>query len=215
MERTRRHRTLSEGLRYLALGDSYTIGTGATDAARSWPAIITSRLASESRRDVVLTNPAVNGFTTLDLIKRELPLVALWKPDFVTVLIGVNDLVRGRTPDQYRESLIKIYDEVRSLRLATGRAAAVSIPTWSYVPAAADYGGSDQVERLTRMFNAVAEKEARSHGLTWIDITEASTSGAGTPDWIASDELHPGDAQYAAWADAIWRALSDSWVAVS
>lgn len=179
--------------RYLALGDSYTIGTGASDPSKAWPSIIAARLGAE------LTNPAVNGFTTLDLIKHELPLVERLKPDLITVLIGVNDLVQGRTPDAYRKSLTTIYEAL------AGRVAAVSIPTWSYVPAAADFGGADHVERLTRVFNDVAREEATSLGFTWIDITSVSTSGIGTSGWIASDQLHPGDAQYAAWAEEIWR----------
>jgi acyl-CoA thioesterase I len=199
VERPGRHRTL----RYLALGDSYTIGTGASDESHSWPAIIASRLGAE------LTNPAVNGFTTLDLINQELRLVQRLKPDFVTILIGVNDLVQGRSPEQYRHSLTTIHDAIAELPSA--RVAAVSIPTWSYVPAAADFGGKDHIERLTRIFNEVAREEATRRGFKWIDIGEASTSGIGSKGWIASDGLHPGDPQYAAWAEAIWSALRDDW----
>jgi lysophospholipase L1-like esterase len=202
VERPGGHRTL----KYLALGDSYTIGTGASDESHSWPAIIASRLGAE------LTNPAVNGYTTQDLIKHELRLLESVNPDFVTVLIGVNDLVQGRSPEQYRKSLTTIYDAVAELTATKGaRVAAVSIPDWSYVPAAADFGGKDHVERLTRIFNEVAREECTKRGFTWIDIGQASTSGIGTEGWIASDQLHPGDAQYAAWAEAIWSAVRDSW----
>jgi acyl-CoA thioesterase I len=192
VERAGGHRTL----RYLALGDSYTIGTGASDESRSWPSIIAERVGAE------LTNPAVNGYTTVDLIRDELPYVERVQPDLVTVLIGVNDLVQGRSADQYRRSLATIYDAVRGRRVA-----AVSIPTWSYVHAAAGFGGQDHVEKLTTAFNDVARGEATKRGFTWIDITGASTSGIGTRGWIASDRLHPGDAQYAAWAEVIYEAI--------
>ncbi len=184
-------------MRYLALGDSYTIGTGASDPSKSWPSIIASRLGAE------LTNPAVNGYMTLDLILHELPYLERLKPDLVSILIGVNDLVQGRTREQYRDSLVHIYDAVLTLEVRP-RTAAISIPTWSYVPAAEDFGGRDRVERLTAVFNGVARQEALERGFTWIDLTEASTSGVGTVGWIASDDLHPGDPQYAAWAEAIW-----------
>jgi lysophospholipase L1-like esterase len=187
-------------MRYLALGDSYTIGTGASDDSHSWPSIIASRLGAE------LTNPAVNGFTTLDLIRDELPYVQRVQPDLVSILIGVNDLVQGRSPEDYRRSLVTIYHEVA--KVPGRRVAAVSIPTWSYVPAANDFGGKDHVERMTLIFNRVVENEARAHKFTWIDIAGASTSGVGTSGWIASDGLHPGDKQYAAWAEVIWSAVN-------
>jgi len=186
-------------VRYLALGDSYTIGTGASDDAHAWPSIIAGRLGAE------LTNPAVNGYTTEDLIRDELPLFRKLQPDVVTVLIGVNDLVQGRTPDAYRKSLRTIYDEVKDARVV-----AVSIPTWSYVPAAADFGGAAHVERLTGIFNTAAREEAETRGFAWVDIGPVSTSRVGSRGWIASDQLHPGDAQYAAWAEAIWPVVRDA-----
>jgi lysophospholipase L1-like esterase len=188
-------------LKYLALGDSYTIGTGASDGSRSWPSIIARRLNAE------LTNPAVNGYTTLDLIRDELPYLERLKPELVSILIGVNDLVQDRSSDQYKDSLSRIYDAVLDLEIPP-RVVAISIPAWSYVPAAADFGGKDRVATLTGVFNAVAEREARMRNFRWVDIGEASTSGIGSAGWIASDDLHPGDAQYAAWAEAIWPAVN-------
>jgi lysophospholipase L1-like esterase len=190
-------------MKYLALGDSYTIGTGASDETRAWPSIIAGRIGAE------LTNPAVNGYTTLDLIRDELPYLERDPPDIVSILIGVNDLVQGRSAAQYRESLRTIYDRIQDLGLPKGRVIAVSIPAWSYVPAAADFGGAEHVAAQTSIFNEVAREEAEVRGFTWVDITEASMSGIGTAGWIASDELHPADAQYAAWAEAVWKAAGD------
>ena len=60
-------------MRYLALGDSFTIGTGTTPD-RSFPAVLLTRWW-DAGRECDLRNPAVNGFTTDDLIRDELPLV--------------------------------------------------------------------------------------------------------------------------------------------
>jgi len=117
----------------------------------------------------------------------------------VTVLIGVNDLVQGRGLDEYRGSLRTIYAAIESARVI-----AVSIPTWSYVPAAADFGGADRVDKLTSTFNEVAREESENRSFSWVDIGPASISGIGTRGWIASEQLHPGDAQYEVWAEVIW-----------
>jgi acyl-CoA thioesterase-1 len=196
-------------LRYLALGDSYTIGTGASSPAHSWPRIVAARLAEQTGGQVELTNPAINGFTTQDLIEDELPQVQRLKPDLVTILIGVNDLVRERTPEDYRTSLVRIYDEVGGEKAPDGRVFAVSIPNWSVVPAAREYGDPEQIRHLTDAFNDVAREEAMARGFAWIDITAASISGLGSAGWISADGLHPGDRQYAAWAEVIWYSVRE------
>jgi acyl-CoA thioesterase I len=207
--------TKAEALRYLALGDSYTIGTGASSKARNYPTILAARLTKAKGRKVGLTNPAVNGFTTLDLIANELGYIDRLKPQLVSILIGVNDIVQGRSPEHYRTSLVRIYDAVGALGLPPGQVVAISIPNLSEVPAAPNFGDKDALRRLTDTFNSIAQREAETRGFKWIDITAVSTSAMGSPGWISSDQLHPGDAQYAAWADAIWTAVQQTWTAAS
>jgi acyl-CoA thioesterase I len=165
---------------YLALGDSYTIGTGASSEAHNYPSILAARLTKTTGAKVGLTNPAVNGFTTQDLIDSELGYVSRLKPQLVSILVGVNDLAQGSTPEQYRRSLAKIYDAVATLGLPEGRVVAISIPNWSVVPAAATFGDVNRIRNLTDTFNAIAQLEAQARGFTWVDITEVSTSGLGS-----------------------------------
>jgi lysophospholipase L1-like esterase len=156
-------------------------------------------------------NPAVNGFTTIDLIARELGYIGELKPDLVTVLIGANDQVQGRSADQYRESLVEIYDTIAGLDLPPGRVVAVSIPDWSVVPAATDYGEPARIHSLTESFNAIARAEALDRRFTWADLTEVSGRAKESPGWIATDGLHPSDTQYAAWAETIWAVAAEVW----
>ena len=199
---------------YLALGDSYTIGTGASHESRNFPSLLAVHVQETTRREVEVVNPAVNGFTTIDLLAKELGYITDLKPDLVSVLIGVNDLVQGRRAQQYRESLIEIYDAIAATQLPAGRVAAISIPNWSVVPAAREYGDPARVRSITEQFNAVARQEAEARSFLWVDLTEVSTRATGSTGWIAADDLHPGDAQYAAWAEEIWSHLRDSWSSV-
>jgi acyl-CoA thioesterase I len=196
---------------YLALGDSYTIGTGASHESRNFPSLLAEKLRAASGREVRVVNPAVNGFTTIDLLAREIGYLTQVEPDLISVLIGVNDLVRGRSVDAYRESLAEIYDAIATRHLPDGHVVAVSIPDWSVVPAARDYGDPARIHALTEEFNAVARDAADARGFAWVDITSVSTRGVGTFDWVSADDLHPGDPQYAAWADEIWSRVELSW----
>ena len=150
---------LSE-LIYLALGDSYTIGTGATHESRNFPSLLALQVQAATGRDVRVVNPAVNGFTTVDVLAREIGFIDQLHPDFVTVLIGVNDLVRGRSVEQYRESLVEIYEAIATVELPRGRVAALSIPDWSVAPSARDYGDPLSLKRSTDAFNAVARPQS-------------------------------------------------------
>jgi len=173
---------------------------------------VAARLTKAIGKKVGLTNPAVNGYTTEDLIANELGYLRKLKPQLVSILIGVNDLVQGRTIEQYRSSLVEIYDAVAALELGRGLTVAISIPNWSVVPAAASFGAPDELKGLTDAFNELAQREAKARGFMWVDITEVSTSQTGSRGWISSDQLHPGDAQYARWADVIWDAVREPWV---
>jgi lysophospholipase L1-like esterase len=197
------------------LGDSYTIGTGASDESHNFPSILSGLLSKATGTRVEVTNPAVNGYTTLDLIAKELPFIERVKPDLVTVLIGVNDLVQNRSVDEYKASVTQIYDRIRGLALEDGRVAAISIPNWSVAPAATQFGEPTFIKSVTNAFNTAARREALDRGFTWVDVTWVSTYRLGTPGWIAPDQLHPGDPQYAAWAETIWDNVRDSWARVA
>ncbi len=79
------------------------------------------------------------------------------------------------------------------------------------VPAARYYGDPARLHRLTDAFNAAARNEAEKRAFTWIDVGPASRKGLGTSGWISADDLHPGDAQYAAWAEEIWARVGPDW----
>ncbi len=197
-------------VRYLALGDSYTIGTGATETSRNFPSLLAQRLERASGRPVAVLNLGVNGFTTHDLIRVELP-PARQTPDLVSVLIGANDVVQGSDAAAYRQALQTIYDFVARFRLAAGRVLTVAIPDFSVVPTAGDYGKPETLRARIDAFNQIAGEESQARRFDFVDISEVSRSGISRSDWTAADGLHPADAQYAAWADVIWRAVEVDW----
>ena len=182
--------------RYLALGDSFTIGTGTTPD-RSFPAVLV-RIWRETGRLTELKNPAVNGYTTDDLITDELPLLATFQPTLVTLLIGANDIVQGSREDRYRAQLARIHGAIRSAAPAA-RVVALPQPDWSRSPAAAGFGDPAMIARTIERFNAAARDEAERAGAGWTDLFPLMRRQA-EKGMFAPDGLHPSAEAYAEWA---------------
>jgi acyl-CoA thioesterase-1 len=185
--------------RFLALGDSFTIGTGTTPD-RSFPAVL-ARLWTERGRDVVLSNPAVNGYTTDDLIRDELPLVASFQPTLVTLLIGANDIVGASTEERYREQLRVIHEQLDA-DASDARVIALPQPDWSLSPAGGGYGDLTALARTIARFNEIARDEAGRAGALWVDLFRLMRE-QGRKKMFASDGLHPSAEAYSEWARAL------------
>lgn len=187
--------------RYLALGDSFTIGTG-SPVARSFPARLVARWR-EQGCGVELSNVAVNGFSTADVIAEELPAVTAFRPTLVTVAAGANDIVRGRSIDEYRSDVRRI---LAAAAAGGARVVVLPQPDWSGSPAAAAFGSREALAKEIVLFNAVLAEEARARKLTFVDLWPLMRAQAASGQ-IASDGLHPSAEAYDAWAAELARAL--------
>jgi len=185
-------------IRYLALGDSFTIGTGTTPE-KAFPALLASRWRAAGHA-VELLNPAVNGYTTDDLIARELPHVPVFKPTFVTLLIGANDIVRGGSDDKrYRGQLRRIYAQLRDEGVPGSATVALPQPEWSRSPAASPYGTTEALLTRIAHFNAIAMEEAENAGARYVDLYPLMHRQAAA-EMLAPDGLHPNAEAHEEWA---------------
>jgi lysophospholipase L1-like esterase len=194
-------------VRYLALGDSYSIGTG-VGVERSFPSRLTERWRSRGLR-VELLNLAVNGYTTDDLIRDELPRVAAFGATITSLLIGANDIVVGRDPATYRSRLRAILAHLRTDGIDARRLVVVSSPDWSGAPEAARFGERARVARLAETFAVVAREEAERIGSRFFDVVPLSRSETERA-MFANDRLHFSADAYAEWAAEIDAALASS-----
>jgi acyl-CoA thioesterase-1 len=164
------------------------------------------RLWGDRGRDVVLRNPAVNGYRTDDLIAEELPLVAEFKPTIVTVLIGANDIVAGSSDVRYREQLRVIHQRVRA-DASSAAVYALPQPDWSLSRAGASFGEPSEIAMRIERFNAIAREEAERAGATYVDIFPLMRDQM-RRGMFAPDGLHPSAAAYAQWAEALRERLA-------
>lgn len=182
-------------LRYVALGDSYTIGTSVTERER-WPNQLVARLPQLE----LVANLGVNGFTSRDLIEVELPKLPALKPEVVTVLIGVNDVVQGVASSTYRDNVIEILRQLRAL-VGQDRILIVTIPDYTVTPQGGSFGDPARQAAAIRDNNAVMTQLAA--GIRVVDIYDISLGAATDRSLVAPDGLHPSGAQYALWVERI------------
>lgn len=188
-------------LRYVALGDSYTIGTSVGETER-----FPSQLVATLPQLDLVANLGVNGFTSRDLIEVELPRLPGLRPDVVTVLIGVNDVVQGVPAEVYRANVVRILDALIE-HVGAGRIVAVTIPDYTVTPAGADYGDPAKQSAGIQRNNAIMTELATARGIVVVDIFDISLEGAADRGLVAGDGLHPSGAQYGRWVERIAPAM--------
>ncbi len=191
-------------LRYVALGDSYTIGTATRGEAERWPNQLAERLAAGGGTvDVRLeANLGVNGFTSRDLIEVELPQLDRLAPDFVSVLIGVNDVVQGVPEATYARNVGTILDELVA-RVGPEWIVVVTTPDYTVTPRGGDYGDPAAQAAAIRRVNEIIAAAAAARGIAVVDIHDISLRAAADRSLVADDGLHPSGAQYEIWVDRI------------
>lgn len=187
-------------LRYLALGDSYTIGEGVAPAGR-WTHQLAAALRAEG---IALGDPftiARTGWTTDELDAAIDAAAPACDHDFVTLLIGVNNQYRGRGVDGYAAQFEALL--ARAIAFAGGRASRVlvlSIPDWGATRFGHDSGRDlAQVARELDAYNAVARALCQREGVAFVDITPTSRAHGDDAAMLADDGLHPSAKMYALW----------------
>ncbi|MBK7893558.1 MAG: SGNH/GDSL hydrolase family protein [Anaerolineaceae bacterium] len=194
--------SLPPELRYLALGDSYTIGESVAVAER-WPVQLVAALREQGMAIAEPEIIAKTGWTTAELAEG----IALAQPqgpyDLVSLLIGVNNQYRGLSQEQYREQFVGLLETAVTLADNNpNRVFIVSIPDWGVTPFGQrrDFQG---VSAAIDAFNAINRAETESRGIVYIDITPNSRQAINERTLIADDGLHPSGEMYRQWVELI------------
>lgn len=190
-----------QAIRYVAVGDSYTIGNGVRDVER-WPNILTKHLDEYGLHVELIANPSVSGYTVQDAIRNELPVVQETKPDFVTVLIGANDNFRDEDVKVYENDLKELLDGIQNALTKRDNLLLITIPDYSKSLAGKDYGAGEEISRGISQYNEVIKTQGRERGLRVVDIYPLSQTLT-TDDYFISDGLHPSGKGYIEWEKLI------------
>jgi len=175
------------GPRVAFYGDSYTLGTGASDPAKRWSTVISAERGWDE------FNPSVNGLGFVNNRSStppdygpddEVPLVIADDPDILFITMGLND--NFSMPERADEIQDAISTDLRTLKDALPETRILVVEPFWYTD-----DRPDSVETVIGWVRAAAEEI----GADW--IPGASHWIEGHPEWMAADGLHPNDQGYA------------------
>ncbi len=192
--------TSETAIKYLALGDSYTIGESVSSGER-WPVQLTEQLKNKG---LEISSPQIvaqTGWTT-DELNQALNGAQLPNDfDLVSLLIGVNNQFRGRSVTDFKREFEPLLD--RAIAFAGGNKSkvfVVSIPDYGFTP----FGQGRNPEKIAKEideYNQVQKDICTSRNIAFFDITPISREGLKDPELVAGDGLHPSGKMYGQWVE--------------
>jgi acyl-CoA thioesterase I len=197
----------NDTIKYLALGDSYTIGQS-VDASLRFPVLLIDSLRNEGISCFSAKIIATTGWTTGNLISA-INTAAL--PDtfnLVSLLIGVNNQYQNLSIAEYTiqfEQLLQT--SIQKVGGDSSHVFVLSIPDYGVTP----FGAANATEIALEIdqFNAINQEITEQYGISYFNITEISRLAANDLSLIASDGLHPSGKMYQLWVDLIFDSIKN------
>jgi lysophospholipase L1-like esterase len=192
----------TKALKYMALGDSYTIGE-AVAVDKRFPVQLQKKLEAE---DIDISPSEIiarTGWTTDELMNAIRQTNPKGPYQLVTLLIGVNNQYRGRDTLEYRRQFRELLH--KAITLAgnnASRVVVVSIPDYGKTP----FGQMRNPEKIgleIDRFNSINLQETRKTSAVYVDITPISRRGLSEPELVAPDGLHPSGEMYRLWVELL------------
>ena len=190
----------SSELKYLALGDSYTIGQGVSTSSR-WPIQLQERLEED---EIIIDSVKIiaqTGWTTTNLLTA-MNEEELAEFDMVSLLIGVNNQFQGKDFSIYEEEVLTLLDRAASICKSENEGIfVVSIPDYGVTPFGLN--NAEQIGEELDQYNAYMKAVCEEREIPFIDITELSRNLGSENGALAEDNLHPSGLQYSKWVALI------------
>ena len=188
--------------KYLALGDSYTIGESVCQTCRFPIQLQDSIKKYTNTNDTFQTQIiAQTGWTTTNLKTA----IATQNPtndfDLVTLLIGVNNQYQNKPFSVYEQEFPELVSiAIQKAKGDKNNVIVVSIPDYAYTPLG---NGNASISSQLDNYNAFAQNYCLVNNITFINITDITRLGLQQPNLVASDGLHPSTIAYTKFVERI------------
>jgi acyl-CoA thioesterase I len=188
--------------KYLALGDSYTIGQSVCESCRFPIQLQDSIVKYLGENDTFETTIiAQTGWTTSNLKTA----IANQNPpndyDLVTLLIGVNNQYQNQPFTSYEQEFpVLVAIATEKAKGEKENVIVVSIPDYAYTP----FGnGNPTISSQIDSYNAFAQNYCAANAITYINITDITRLGFQETNLVAADGLHPSTIAYTRFVERI------------
>lgn len=191
-----------KSIRFLALGDSYTIGEKVPEN-ESWPFQLTAYLNSEGYYVQKPEIIAVTGWRTDEL--KDSIVSQNYKPnsfDLVSLLIGVNNQYQKKPFKTFKTEFEDLLQTAISLSSNDEKGVfLVGIPDYSLSEFAKDKKLKRVSSQLKR-YNRFIKKMSQRYGVAFYPLQKLSKPLHEDKAMLAEDMLHPSGKQYKVWVDS-------------
>ncbi|MDX6191019.1 SGNH/GDSL hydrolase family protein [Flavobacterium sp. Fl-318] len=186
-------------IKYLALGDSYTIGQSVCETCNFPTQLQATLRAIYPQSSTALKIIATTGWTTSNLLSA----INVENPepnyDFVTLLIGVNNQYQGKSFSIYEKEFPELV--TKAITLAKGdkkNVIVISIPDYAYTRfGQIQMGGQGEIiSSEIDQYNNFAENYCKNNDIVFVSITDITRQGLQNTSLVASDGLHPSESAY-------------------
>jgi lysophospholipase L1-like esterase len=171
---------------YVALGDSFTAGTGGVASGTRWPDAVAEALGA-----CRYENLAWDGATSEDVERQQLEPALALEPDLVSLVCGANDVIYSVRPDPlaYANRMARMFARIRQV------VPAAHVVTATYP----DLGrflelrkrSRTRVRRGIQDFNEVCRSVARRYDVLCLDWEDHPDTDR--PDYRGDDGFHPSE----------------------
>lgn len=193
-------------VRMTVAGDSLALGIGASDSSRGFAFDLFERVRARRPASQV-TNLAIGGATTADVVRLELPRLARTRPTLVLVEVGANDVVRRHSAREFARDFRALVDGVRR-GAPHARLVLFNVPDVSVSPIF-EAANKPALHALAVGFNAIVAAEARRSRASIVDLFAFSKRATADPSrYLSADQFHPSDDGHAEIARAAWPTIA-------
>lgn len=191
-----------KNLKYLALGDSYTIGQSVCETCR-FPIQLQEAVKSNLQNSDLFSTKIIaqTGWTTTNLKAAISSQAPTTNYDLITLLIGVNNQYQNIPFSIYEQEFPELVNQ--AITLAKGNKnniIVISIPDYAFTP----FGyGAQNISNGILQYNTFVKNYCEQNNITFINITDITQMGLQQPNLVASDGLHPSELAYSKFVERI------------